>query len=141
MAKLDQLGPIDTQKDKSGELPKHAHGVVDAAGTRILEGMESMEEAADALVTFGQTQDEIMSALLAIDDLIQFDGTTLQSTAHDYLVRLAQADPKDRPALKQRAVDGINNFITVVNAAEPIHQKRITELVKRLETLSRSLQK
>lgn len=142
MAKLDIPKPIKTVRDDpdGGALAKQAQGVFDAAGTRLIEGMESMEQTAEALATFGNTQDKILTALIDIKDLVEYDGQELKPRVQEYLIELAKSDPKDRPALKQRVVDGIKKFINVVNEAEPIHSKKIDELLEQLRKLSRSLQ-
>ncbi|HWO07270.1 MAG TPA: hypothetical protein VNM40_01645 [Candidatus Paceibacterota bacterium] len=138
-AKMRARYGSDPGKGPGGALPEHARGTFDAAGQRFLEGMEGVEQTAEALAEFGNTVDKIMTALLEISDLVEYDGSEIKPSVRKYLIEIAQADPKDREALKQRAVDRIQNFIQVVNEAEPIHTKRTQDLLRTLESLSRSL--
>jgi hypothetical protein len=132
-------GPDNFKGGPGGALPEHARGTFDAAGERFLQGMEGMEKTAEALAEFGNTVDKIMTALLDISDLVEYDGNEIKPSVQKFLVEVAQADPKDREALKERARSRIETFIKVVNDAEPIHTKRTQELLETLRSLSRSL--
>lgn len=142
MAKLDIPRPIQTVRDDpdGGTLARQASDVFDAGGDRLLEGMEGIEKTADALVMYGNTQDDILTALLTISDLVDYDGKRVIPKVQNYLVELAKAKPEDRPAIKQRTAASIKNFIQTVNAAEPVHSKETDDLLNSLNRLSRGLQ-
>lgn len=139
LSKLKNLGKIPkADGTEASDLAEHAGGVMDAAGTRMLEGMASIERTAQALINFGIAQDRIVTALLDIEDLVHYDGKNFHSKAREFLMELA-ANSQEREKLIQRVVGKIDAFRSTINSVAPIHSQEVDDLLKSLETLSRSL--